>query len=117
MEWVKHEGLGESELTFDLQPSGLLFSTAARLTLPYEPTTDGASDLWPALRIQQGCVSEPTGRIMTNTAVDAEAQTIAADIFHFSSHQVKPGYGCAQRYRCSYRSWLRYHRVDHSGRL
>lgn len=92
MEWISHEGLGDSEHTFDLQPSGLQFSSPARLTLPYSASTEGAKELWPALRIAQWSESEPTGRILSNTEIDPEAFTIAADISHFSKHQTKTGF-------------------------
>lgn len=95
LEFLRVQGLGASELTYDLGPEGLEFASPASLRLPYLPDTDAKKELYPALRIAQWSSLEPSGRILGDTIVDPDAHTITSPIEHFSDFQVKTGFADA----------------------
>lgn len=91
MEHFRQNGLGSSDLSFHFEPSGLEFDETVRLRLPYSETSPGAKELWPALRIGQWSLLEPSARLLENTEVDPVAKTISGDMNHFSDYQIKSG--------------------------
>lgn len=97
LEWLVENGLSSSELVFELEPSGLVFASPARLTLPYASLPSEGQQLWQLLRVGQWSASESSGRLLPNNVVNSESKTISVDIEHFSDHKLIDGISQALR--------------------
>ena len=80
---------GRARLAFE--PDGLLFSTPAKLTLPYSPAADGSTPMLSLHHFSSANTVTDVGserhqlERFENPSVDTAAHTVSADMHHFSS--------------------------------